>query len=175
VHAHEAYAPETDEHCAVFTIGHLLQSLAKSASAPSCSGNSCCAQQTGMHEMVLEALLIATYSTWGWTNTYTHRKSCRSRTCLVRIAGPCPAVPFQLVPAQLAYERTSVRTYEPANSHRSAACSQQLFPLLAKTLPRDAIVLHHILPILLVPHMYPRLIAVMIRILSCESCSSGQT
>jgi hypothetical protein len=24
VHAHEAYAPETDEHCAVFTIRHLL-------------------------------------------------------------------------------------------------------------------------------------------------------
>src|SRR5271155_3689458 len=27
--------------------------------------------------------------------------SCRSSACLVRIAGPCPAVPFQLVPAQL--------------------------------------------------------------------------
>src|SRR5271170_6795460 len=24
VYAHEAYAPETDEHCAVFTIRHLL-------------------------------------------------------------------------------------------------------------------------------------------------------
>src|SRR4051794_40972453 len=29
------------------------------------------------------------------------RKPCRSRTCLLRIAGPCPAVPAQLVPAQL--------------------------------------------------------------------------
>src|SRR5271156_539369 len=29
------------------------------------------------------------------------RKPCRSRACLVRIAGPCPAEPFQLVPAQL--------------------------------------------------------------------------
>ena len=29
------------------------------------------------------------------------RKPCRSRTYLVRIAGPCPAVPVQLVPAQL--------------------------------------------------------------------------
>jgi hypothetical protein len=44
-------------------------------------------------------------------------KPCRSRTCLVRIAGPCPAE---------AYECTSVRAYEPANSHRDAAYSQQL-------------------------------------------------
>src|SRR5271163_4406088 len=29
------------------------------------------------------------------------RKPCRTSTCLVRIAGPCPAVPFQLVPVQL--------------------------------------------------------------------------
>jgi hypothetical protein len=34
----------------------------------------CCAQQTGMHKLVVEALLIAIYSTWDWTNTYTHRK-----------------------------------------------------------------------------------------------------
>jgi len=83
-----------------------------------------------MHILVEEALIIATYSTWEWANTYTHRKPCRSRTCLVRIAGPCPAVPFQLVPVQLrhtnvwAYERTNVRAYEPANSHRDAAYSQ---------------------------------------------------
>jgi hypothetical protein len=37
-------------------------------------------------------------------------KSCRSSACLVRIAGPCPAVPFQLVPVQLRY--TNVRVYE---------------------------------------------------------------
>src|SRR5271155_2054350 len=29
------------------------------------------------------------------------RKPCRTSACLVRIAGPCPAVPFQLVPVQL--------------------------------------------------------------------------
>src|SRR6201997_582722 len=29
------------------------------------------------------------------------RKPCRSSACLVRIADPCPAVPVQLVPAQL--------------------------------------------------------------------------
>jgi hypothetical protein len=28
-------------------------------------------------------------------------KLCRSSACLVRITGPCPAEPFQLVPAQL--------------------------------------------------------------------------
>ena len=67
---------------------------------PSCR-TTCCAQQTGMHILVVEALLIATYSTWGRANTYTHKKPCRSRACLVRIAGPCPAVSVQLVPAQL--------------------------------------------------------------------------
>jgi hypothetical protein len=34
-------------------------------------------------------------------DTYRHKKSFRSSTCLVRITGPCPAEPFQLVPAQL--------------------------------------------------------------------------
>src|SRR5271170_1332551 len=29
------------------------------------------------------------------------RKPCRTSACLVRIAGPCPAEPFQLVPARL--------------------------------------------------------------------------
>src|SRR5271154_215518 len=29
------------------------------------------------------------------------RKPCRTSACLVRIAGPCPAEPVQLVPAQL--------------------------------------------------------------------------
>jgi hypothetical protein len=29
-----------------------------------CDGAFCCAQQTGVHEMVMEALLIAIYSTW---------------------------------------------------------------------------------------------------------------
>src|SRR5271163_692861 len=61
-----------------------------------------------MHILVVEALLIATYSTWGRANTYTHKKtlsvenlsranswSLSSCTC------PCPAVPVQLVPAQL--------------------------------------------------------------------------
>ena len=50
-------------------------------------GRLCCTQQTGIHEMVVEALLITI--------------SCRSSACLVRIAGPCRAEPFQLVPAQL--------------------------------------------------------------------------
>src|SRR2546423_12246794 len=54
-----------------------------------------------MHILVVEALLIATYSTGDEQILMHKRKPCRSRTCLVRIAGPCPAVPFQLVPAQL--------------------------------------------------------------------------
>ena len=61
----------------------------------------CCAQQTGMHILVVEALLIAIYSTGDEQILIHKRKPCRSRTCLVRIAGPCPAVPVQLVPAQL--------------------------------------------------------------------------
>jgi hypothetical protein len=31
----------------------------------------CCAQQTGMHKLVVEALLIAIYSTWG-TSKYLY-------------------------------------------------------------------------------------------------------
>src|SRR2546423_13190997 len=54
-----------------------------------------------MHILVVEALLIATYSTGDEQILMHKRKPCRSRTCLVRIAGPCPAVPVQLVPAQL--------------------------------------------------------------------------
>jgi hypothetical protein len=61
----------------------------------------CCAQQTGMHILVVEALLIATYFTRDEQVLIHIRKPCRSRTCLVRIASPCPAVPVQLVPAQL--------------------------------------------------------------------------
>ena len=55
-----------------------------------------------MHILVVEALLVAIYSTWGRANTYTHRKSL-SAEYLSRpiIADPCPAEPFQLVPAQL--------------------------------------------------------------------------
>jgi hypothetical protein len=60
-----------------------------------------------MHILV-EALLVAIYSTWGRANTYTHRKSL-SAEYLSRpiIADPCPAV-----------------VYELANSHRYAAYSQ---------------------------------------------------
>src|SRR5271156_4487987 len=68
----------------------------------------CCAQQTGMHILVVEALLIATYSTWGRANTYTHMKtlsvenlSRANSWSLSSCACPCPAVPVQLVPAQL--------------------------------------------------------------------------
>ena len=70
----------------------------------------CCAQQTGMHILVVEALLIATYSTWGRANTYTHKKtlsvenlSRANSWSLSSCACPyaCPAVPVQLVPAQL--------------------------------------------------------------------------
>src|SRR5437763_14817812 len=63
--------------------------------------SSCCAQQTGMHILVVEALLIAIYSAGDEQILIHKRKPCRSKTCLVRIAGPCPAVPVQLVPAQL--------------------------------------------------------------------------
>ena len=93
--------------------------------SPVCTGSAmqrCCAQQTGMHKLVVEALLIAIYSTWGRANTCTHKKSL-SVEYLSRpiIADPCPAVPDQLVPVQLrytnvrVYECTSVRMYECTN------------------------------------------------------------
>src|SRR5436305_14137447 len=72
------------------------------------SGSYCCAQQTGSHILVVEALLIAIYSTGKRANTYTHRKTlsvenlCRANSwSLSSCACPCPAVPVQLVPAQL--------------------------------------------------------------------------
>ena len=80
-----------------------------------------------MHILVVEALLIAIYST-GDEQILIHKgKPCRSRTCLVRIAGPCPAVPVQLVPAQLGLSSWPIPAvvYEPANHHRNAAYTQQ--------------------------------------------------
>ena len=77
-------------------------------------GDSCCAQQTGMrlHVLVVEALLIATYSTWGWANTYTHRKILSVENLSRANSRSLSSLPFQLVPAHLAYECTSVRACE---------------------------------------------------------------
>jgi hypothetical protein len=50
--------------------------------------------------MVVEALLVICLSYLGGELILIDiRKSFRSSACLVRIAGPCPAEPFQLVPA----------------------------------------------------------------------------
>src|SRR4051794_41567612 len=61
-----------------------------------------------MHVLVVEALLIAIYSTGERANTYTHRKtlsvenlSRANSWSLSSCACPCPAVPVQLVSAQL--------------------------------------------------------------------------
>jgi hypothetical protein len=48
---------------------HLLGAEAAEKAADKAEKSSnvpgrCCAQQTGMHEMVMEALLVAIYSTW---------------------------------------------------------------------------------------------------------------
>jgi len=54
-------------------------------------------------------------------------KPCRSSACLVRIAGPCPAVPFQLVPVQPMH--TNVRAYECTSMRiatEARAYSQQI-------------------------------------------------
>jgi hypothetical protein len=45
----------------------------------------CCAQQTGMHILVVEALLIAIFLSEGRANTYRHRKYDR------RIVLPVPS------------------------------------------------------------------------------------
>src|SRR5947209_5517863 len=81
-----------------------------------------------MHILVVEALLIAIYSTWG-TSKYLLidiRKPCRSKTCLVRYSwslSSC-AFPAGSCPAEV-YDCTFVRAYEPANSNRHAVYSQQ--------------------------------------------------
>src|SRR2546423_8093250 len=79
-----------------------------------------------MHILVVEALLIAFYSTGDEQILIHKRKPCRSRTCLVRYtwslsscafsAGSCPAEVYECA-------------YEPANSHRHAAYSQQFLSL----------------------------------------------
>ena len=100
-------------------------------SFPKCDRLSCNSEEL----KVVEALLVAIYSTWG-TSKYLLDigKPCRSRTCLVRYscflsscafpAGPCPTVPLQLIPVQLRY--TNVRAHEPANSARHAAYLQHV-------------------------------------------------
>jgi hypothetical protein len=62
------------------------------------------------------------------------RKSCRSSACLVRIAGPCPAEPVQLVPAQLGLSPagpyqlwcTSLRITTDTRPVRNTLCTQQM-------------------------------------------------
>ena len=53
-----------------------------------------------MHIVVVEALLVAIYL-GNELILIDIKKPFRSSACLVRLAGPCPAEPFQLVPAQL--------------------------------------------------------------------------
>ena len=88
-----------------------------------------------MHILVVEALLIAIYSTWERANTYTHKKtlsvenlsranswSLSSCACSCP-AGSCPAGSLSSWPIPAG-------VYEPANSNRNAAYSQQLPPKL---------------------------------------------
>jgi len=75
-----------------------------------------------MHKLVVEALLITTYSTWGWTNSYRHKKtlsvenlSHANSWSLSSCACPAGSLSSWLIPAVV---------YEPANSNRHAAYSQ---------------------------------------------------
>jgi hypothetical protein len=78
----------------------------------------CCAQQTNMHILVVEALLIATYSTWGRANTYAHRKTLSvenlsranswSLSSCTFPAGSCPAEAYECTSVRV-YKRTSLR------------------------------------------------------------------
>jgi hypothetical protein len=78
---------------------------------------------------VVEALLIVYLFYMGSELIlYRHKKALSverlSRACLVQIAGPCPAEPFQLVPAQLGLAPAG--SYQLwCTSHRNAACTQQ--------------------------------------------------
>jgi hypothetical protein len=87
--------------------------------------------------MVVEALLNCYLFYLGNELILIHiRKLCRSSACLVRIAGPCPAEPFQLVPAQLGL--TPAGSYQLCTRHRNAACSQHkgAVPLAALPFPQ---------------------------------------
>jgi hypothetical protein len=74
---------------------------------------------------VVEALLIVYLFYLGSELIiYRHKKTLSverlSRACLVQIAGPCPAEPFQLVPAQLGLTPAGVRATEtrPVRNNR---------------------------------------------------------
>ena len=108
---------------------------------------SCCAQQTGMHILVVEALLITYLFYLGSKLTYRHKK-------ILTIEYLSRAI--YLVPVQLSlsswflpsWSITAV-VYEPANHHRKAACTQHLPSLSTRPLEPSSqitIALHHSKP-----------------------------
>jgi hypothetical protein len=98
----------------------------------------CCAQQTGVHEMVVEALVVIYLFYLGSELILIDIRNLFGRVPVsCDIAGPCPTVSFSSwsIPAVV---------YEPANHHRNAACTQQYaerlrcprcFPVGISTLP----------------------------------------
>jgi hypothetical protein len=84
-----------------------------------------------MHILVVEALLVAIFLSEGRVNTYGHRKYDRPIVLPIPSFGwSCLAEPLQLVSTQLGLlswflSGTPAVTYEPANHHRNAACTQQ--------------------------------------------------
>ena len=72
----------------------------------------CCAQQTGIGHVIVEALLDLSTNTEDQPRTYRHRETSDQQIVL-----PVPLIPVQL--------RFSAEVYEPANSNRYAAYSQQ--------------------------------------------------
>jgi hypothetical protein len=91
------------------------QKLAYRQTVPTCCGLQGIAKSTPLGIYVRPAARSRqVYMKWWWkhclllsippgqrADTYRHKKSFQLSTCLVRIAGPCSAEPFELVPTQL--------------------------------------------------------------------------
>jgi len=118
VHAHEVHAREVHVHEVHAREVHVYF----------------CAQQTGMHILVVEALLIATYSTWRWANTYTHRKilsvenlSLANSWSLSSRTFPAGSLPsgirmYERTSLRIATEARPVRNIYEVHTHEMHAC-----------------------------------------------------
>src|SRR2546429_204581 len=82
VHAHEVHAHEVHAHEMHANEVHVRKIRAHEV---------CCAQQTGMHILVVEALLTAIFLSEGRANTYGHRKCDRQIVLPIPSHSPSPA------------------------------------------------------------------------------------
>src|SRR5271170_3213580 len=111
-----------------------------------------------MHMLVVEALLIDYLFYLGDEQILIDvRKSCRTSACLVRIAGPCPAEPVQLVHTSCgvrACESQPKRGLLATPSAKRAPCPTSLPERLVTKQCQGSLETHQYSPTR--PDLYPR-------------------